>query len=175
MAILCGIMVIIINGALLLSHIRKGNWSLIPAYIPWVMFGIVIVLARGDLYGLWKRKESPNEDRRYMNKVPSRHRLQHQRLNESPTDPRLHPLNRTEIELGNVMMEEDTPDDFVQISLNPGAEPTMKNPLCPVCEQPIVPVSNHVERRFICDCDDLREFTFEEDHERIATVDYLTE
>lgn len=53
-----------------------------------------------------------------------------------------------------------TPID-THISLNPGREQAPRNPLCPVCEEQIRPISNDVERRFVCGCEQIWQFTFD--------------
>lgn len=57
----------------------------------------------------------------------------------------------------------ETPLDVKKLSLNPGHEKAPRNPLCPVCEEQIRPVVNHVERRFICGCETIWQFTFDRD------------
>lgn len=57
----------------------------------------------------------------------------------------------------------ETPLDPHELSLNPGREELGVNPLCPRCRTPILPISNAAERRFVCACDTVWQFTFDED------------
>jgi hypothetical protein len=52
-------------------------------------------------------------------------------------------------------------NEFATMCLNPGRDPAPRNPLCPVCEEQIQPITNGVERRFVCGCDQIWMFTFE--------------
>ena len=52
-------------------------------------------------------------------------------------------------------------DDFPVLCLNPGRDPAMRNPLCPVCKEEIRPIQNDAERRFVCGCEQIWKFTFE--------------
>jgi len=54
------------------------------------------------------------------------------------------------------------PPKFPTLTINPGRDPAPRNPLCPVCEDEIRPVTNGVERRFVCGCEQLWKFTFED-------------
>jgi hypothetical protein len=54
-----------------------------------------------------------------------------------------------------------TPSTPYELSLNPGYETAPRNPLCPVCEDQIRPISNAVERRFVCGCEQIWQFTFD--------------
>jgi hypothetical protein len=53
-----------------------------------------------------------------------------------------------------------TPIDTHKLSLNPGYDEAPKNPLCPVCNEQIRPISNSAERRFVCGCEQVWQFTF---------------
>lgn len=56
----------------------------------------------------------------------------------------------------------ETPSDpFDLLCLNPGGERAPRNPLCPVCEAEIRPTSNDIERRFVCDCEQVWQFRFD--------------
>jgi hypothetical protein len=56
----------------------------------------------------------------------------------------------------------DTDDDeYATLTLNPGYDPAPLNPLCPVCEEQIRPISNGTERRFVCGCKQVWEFSFD--------------
>lgn len=55
----------------------------------------------------------------------------------------------------------DTPSNMNKFSLNPGYEQAPRNPLCPVCEEEIHPISNNHERRFVCGCEITWQFTFD--------------
>lgn len=58
----------------------------------------------------------------------------------------------------------ETPiDPFDDFCLNPNGEEAPKNPLCPVCEREIKPVSDEVERRFECGCEETWKFVFRSD------------
>jgi len=52
-------------------------------------------------------------------------------------------------------------DLFALLTLNPGYETAPRNPLCPVCHEQIRPISNDVERRFVCGCEQVWQFTFD--------------
>lgn len=145
MAIGCGFFTAIINGALMINHIRRGNYSLLPAYLPWVLLGIVIIYAKGDMVSLWRGNKDENEYPDYM-------------ADKIPED-----FSRN---MTTTSVETDSPK-FAEIELNPNGKETTSNPLCPVCEKPIVPVSTDFERRFICGCEDVRNFTFEEEYESV--------
>jgi len=54
-----------------------------------------------------------------------------------------------------------TPIETHKLSLNPGCEIAPRNPLCPVCEKQIRPISNEAERRFVCGCEQVWQFTFD--------------
>lgn len=57
----------------------------------------------------------------------------------------------------------ETPLDPHDLCLNPGAdEDAPSNPLCPVCEEPIRPVTGKHVRRFECECAVTWRFRFEE-------------
>lgn len=55
----------------------------------------------------------------------------------------------------------ETPLDTNDLSLNPGYPQAPRNPLCPVCNSEIRPISNEHERRFVCDCEQIWQFRFE--------------
>jgi len=55
----------------------------------------------------------------------------------------------------------ETPLDTNKLSLNPGYEKAPRNPLCPVCEGEIRPISNDAERQFVCGCEQVWQFTFD--------------
>jgi hypothetical protein len=68
----------------------------------------------------------------------------------------------TDLEIGDDEQIQTPMDPFDKLVLNP--DPTEKetvNPLCPDCEEPIRPWANQHERRFICGCDELKQFEFE--------------
>jgi hypothetical protein len=54
---------------------------------------------------------------------------------------------------------EETPMEPRSLVLNPGRDGP-KNPLCPECEEQIVPLSNEYERQFSCGCDEIHRFEF---------------
>lgn len=58
-----------------------------------------------------------------------------------------------------------TPMEPYSLSLNPSYDEAPRNPLCPVCEEQIRPISNGTERRFVCECDQVWKFTFDQDVE----------
>ena len=58
--------------------------------------------------------------------------------------------------------------EFPTLTLNPGRDPAPRNPLCPVCEDEIRAVTNGVERRFVCGCEQIWKFTFEGEDSRTA-------
>lgn len=62
--------------------------------------------------------------------------------------------------LGDKEQIETPSDPFNRLVLNPRSEDEAGNPLCPECEDPIVPWANQHERRFNCGCDGLRRFSF---------------
>ena len=64
----------------------------------------------------------------------------------------------------------ETPLDGANLCLNPGRDEAPRNPLCPVCEEEIHPISNDVERRFVCDCEVIWQFTFEPKDEDSSTT-----
>lgn len=78
---------------------------------------------------------------------------------QNDDDELLEELSNDEFELVT------TPMDTKKLSLNPGGEPAPKNPLCPVCEEQIVPISNDAERRFVCGCEQIWQFTFDRQFE----------
>lgn len=55
----------------------------------------------------------------------------------------------------------ETPIGAHNLCLNPGREEAPRNPLCPVCEAEIRPISSKHERRFVCDCEQLWQFKFQ--------------
>lgn len=58
----------------------------------------------------------------------------------------------------------ETPLNPHDLCLNPGAdEDAPENPLCPVCEEPIRPVTGEYQRRFECGCAVTWRFTFDEE------------
>jgi hypothetical protein len=61
-------------------------------------------------------------------------------------------------------------DRFALLSLNPGHETAPRNPLCPVCHDEIRPISNDAERRFVCGCEQVWEFTFERQADTAPTA-----
>lgn len=65
----------------------------------------------------------------------------------------------------------ETPLDVKNLSMNPGHEKAPRNPLCPVCEEQIRPLTNHAERRFVCGCEVVWQFTFDCDIETESDTD----
>jgi len=57
-------------------------------------------------------------------------------------------------------------DEWAELTLNPrvnidtGPETSPLNPLCPKCDEEIKAVTNDVERRYTCGCEELRQFKF---------------
>ena len=60
----------------------------------------------------------------------------------------------------------ETPMEPCPLVLNPGRDGP-KNPLCPECEQQIVPLSNEYELQFTCGCDEIHRFEFGVDEEQV--------
>ena len=58
-----------------------------------------------------------------------------------------------------------TPTETYHLCLNPGYDEAPRSPLCPVCEEEIRPISNGTERRFVCECDQIWQFTFDRENE----------
>lgn len=59
--------------------------------------------------------------------------------------------------------DDDSDEDWPPLRINPKVDEDPVNPVCPDCLEEIVSVSNEHERRFVCGCDDLRRFEFQED------------
>lgn len=57
----------------------------------------------------------------------------------------------------------ETPaDPFNRLVLNPASETEASgNPLCPDCESPIRPFANQHQRVFKCDCERVKQFSFD--------------
>ena len=62
---------------------------------------------------------------------------------------------------------QETPMEPRPLVLNPGREGP-KNPLCPECEEQIVPLSREFERQFTCGCDTIWRFEFGVDEVEVS-------
>jgi len=71
-------------------------------------------------------------------------------------------IDLTDLEIGDDEQIQTPMDPFDKLVLTPGrSDKKPVHPLCPDCEEPFRPWANQHERRFICGCDELKEFEFE--------------
>lgn len=139
---------LVINIVPMIVYVIRGDFWNATVHIPWTLF------AAGMLY--------------YSNNFPFRNEAE-----EVPIEPYPEETKRLLFDL-QIDQSLDvrnarfmTGKKYPKIVLNPRKEETSGNPLCPVCHEHIIPQTVGSERRFVCGCDVVREFTFDENFEVI--------